>query len=226
MTSLVLIAIIVTLVVFSQAIDLRRQAEIRALMNGVLTHRGQATLDEIALAVREHKHYLRRHVADAHALRRAGHYAKALESLRLGREAIEDLAPDFLTSLRKLRHLARCVAAIVDVEPVRARAFRSTRLRGLAGIGAVLHYVLLTGSQRARLRVRFVAAAFRLALRALRVTVGRVAHRDRDVHWRRVDDLVADLGTSGDEALVATRQIAEALDAVEFGAALAHRTHT
>jgi hypothetical protein len=226
MTSVALIAIIVMLVLFSQVIDLRRQAEIRALMNGVLTHRGQATVDEIALAVREHKHYLRRHVADAHALRRAGHDAEAIASLQFGCDAVEDLAPHFLASLRKLRRLARCVSAIVDIEPVSARAFRSMQLQGLAGMGALLHYALLTGSQRVRLRVRVVAAAFRLALRALRTSVDQLVRRNRERYWRRVDNLVADLGTSGDEALVATRQIAEALDAVEFGTALAHRTHT
>jgi hypothetical protein len=222
-TGLLLIAVIMVLVTLTQVMDLRRQAEVRALMNGVLTHRGQATLDEVALLVRENKHYLGRHVAAAHRLREAGQVDAASTRLRQGSAAIQQLAPDFLAALRTLRRLARCVSAIVVVPPIRARAFQTPSLRGLAGLGAVLHYLLLTGRQRVLLRLRTAGGAFRLALHWLHTTVTRITRHDRDRHWRRLRALVADIDTTGDEALIATRQIAEALDAVEFGPILAPR---
>jgi hypothetical protein len=223
MTGILLILLVLIAVLLTQIVDLRRQAQVRAIMDGVLTHRGQATLDEIALIVRENKHYLGRHVAAARRLRRQGRQDEAVEHLRLGASAIQDLAPGFLDALHKLRGLARCVSAIVVVEPVRASAFRTTSLKGLAGVGSVLHYLLLTGRQRVVLRLRVVAGAFGLAVRWVRAATARIARRDSDRQWRRVDSLVADIGTTGDEALVATRQIAEALDSVEFGPALAGR---
>jgi len=79
----------------------------------------------------------------------------------------------------------------------------------------------LTGQQRVLLRVSLVASVFRLALRWLRTATGRIARRDTEREWRRVDALVADVGTSGDEALVAARQIVQALDALDFGVPVA-----
>lgn len=218
---LLLIAAIVTLVALSQIFDLRRQEQVRSVMDGVITRRGQNTLDEMTLLVRESRHYLERYHGWAHEHRRAGDYEEAARRLRLGCQAIEELAPDFSTALRKLGQLARCVSAIVVVEPVRAYAFRTWRLRGLAGVGAVLHYLLLTGRQRVLLRLGVVASAFRLALRWLRSSTSRIERRDSAGEWRRVDALVADLGASGDEALVAARQIVQALDAVDFSTPVA-----
>lgn len=226
MTPLLLIAVVIVFVTLTQLVDLRRQAEVRALMNGVLTHRGQATLDEVALLVRENKHYLERHVDAAQRLRAAGRIDAAAEHLRQGSRAIQHLAPEFLAALRTLRRLARCVSAIVVVPPIRAAAFQTRSLQGLAGLGAVLHYLLLTGRQRALLRLRTAAGAFRLAVHWLHTTVTLITRHDRDRHWRRVRALVADIDTTGDEALIATRQIAEALDAVEFGPVLAPRTRS
>ena len=219
-----LIVLVLVAVLLTQVVDLRRQSEVRTIMNGVLTHRGQATLDEISLIVRENKHYLGGHIAAAHRLRGQGHHDEAVERLHVGACAIEDLAPGFQAALRTLRGLSRCVSAIVAVEPVRASAFRIPSLKGLAGVAAVLHYLLLTSRQRIGLRLHVVAGAFGLAVRWLRAAVTRIARRDSERQWRRVDAIVADIGTTGDEALVATRQLAEALDAVEFGPALAGRT--
>ncbi len=221
MVPLLLIAVVVVLVTLSQVVDVRRQYEVRTLMDGVLTHRGQATLDEIALMVREQKHYLGRHMAEAYSHRSRGRRTQALASLSLGCEAIEALAPDFLTALCTLRRLSRCVSAVVVIEPVSMGSFRSPSLKGLAGIGSLLHYLLLTGRQRVELRLHIVASAFRLGVRWLRNTRDRIATRDRAALWQRVDRLVSDLGASGDAALAATRQIAEALDAVEFGRVIA-----
>ncbi len=226
MASLLLIALVLTLVTLSQVVDLRRQDEVRLLMDGVLTHRGQATLDEVALLVREQKHYLGRHVAQAHAARHAGDHAAAKASLCAGTATVAELAPGFLSALRRLRRLARCVAAIVVVDPISAHAFRTPHLKGVAAAGVLVHYLLLTGRQRVVLRLHVVGAAFRFALRQLSATTACLATGCTSTSWRRVDELVADLGSSGDEALVATRQIAEALDAVEFGGLLAPRRRT
>lgn len=221
---LALILIVLAVVVATQVVDLRRQGEVHALMDGILTHRGQATVDQIALIVRENKHYLGRHVTAAQRLREEGRVAEAADRLRLGTADIQALAPGFLQALRTLRLLAGCVSAIVPIDPVSPAAFRTRSLQGLAAVGSILHYLFLTGRQRVLLRMRVVAGSFRLALRGLQATAARIAHRDSDRQWRRADAFVEDIGTTGDEALLTTRQIAEALDAVEFGPILTQRT--
>jgi hypothetical protein len=220
---LALIVMIVAVVVATQVVDLRRQREVQALMEGVLTHRGQATVDAIALHVRENKHYLGFHVAAAHQLRADGRLVEAADRLSVGVADIQALAPGFLRALHTLRLLARCVSAIVALEPVSPARFRTSSLRTWARAGSILHYLLLTGRQRILLRMHVIVGSFRFAVRGLQAAAARIARRDSERQWQRADSFVEDLGTAGDEALLTTRQIAEALDAVEFGPILTHR---
>lgn len=225
MSVAVVVALIaVTFAALLHATDLARQDAVQRTMDGVLTRRGRDTLDEISLQVREHRHVLGAYHGRARRLRDEGRYSEAAQRLTVGCGAMEELAPDFLTSLSSLRHLARSVSVIVALGPVDAGTLATPRLRGLARTGALLHDLLVTGKQRVLLRLRVAGTAFRLALRWLRGASRRLGRRPSDVvEWRQVDRLVSDVGTVGDEALVTVRQIVQALDAVELGAAAVHR---
>lgn len=199
-------------------VDRQRQADLQRAMDGLLTRRGQATVDGLAETVDTNKYILGRYRGMAHALRRDGQYEEAAARMTVGCAAIEGLAPDFLTAVRSLRQLTRAVAVIVSPEPIAVRAFRAYELRGVAGVGHVLHHLLLTGRQQVALRLRLVGSLFRLALRFLRGATEHVTRRPEHAPaWERVDDLMADLGTAGDEAVTAARQLVQALDAVELG---------
>lgn len=191
--------------------DQRRQQEAEQIVDRLLSPRAQSTLDELTQMVSENKHVLGRHHAAAQEHRRAGEIEGAVERLRLGCAAIEQLAPDFVRALRSLRRLARTAAVIVPLPPVRAGAFRAWELRGLAGLGAFAHDLLVTGAQQMRLRLVVIESAFRLGVRALRRSTERLPRRERE--WERVDALVADLALSGDEGLHTAERILAAVDA-------------
>jgi hypothetical protein len=202
----------------THAVDLQRQESVRRLMDGLITRRGRDTLDELELVVRENRHALESSWSRAGREREAGRAERAALRLRRGCEAIEELAPDFLSGVRALRRLARTVSVIVATEPVAVHAFETSRLRGLAALGRVVHEFLLTGRQKVRLRLLVCASAFRIALRQLgRVTVGVTAQPGDERRWTHAGRLVADLGRAGDQAVVAARAIVQALDAVELG---------
>lgn len=227
MSALLLMLAIVALVAISQRSDQRHQLAVRDAMSGLLTGRGRATVDELALMVRENKQYLGHFHRMAGEAWKAADYETALQRLRLGCDAIETLAPDFLTALRALRRLTRTVSFIVDVEPARPSAYRVWRLRGLAAVGVMLHHLLVTGRQRVAMRLQFVILTFRLAVRWLRSATTRLTphpSRRAATEWRRIDGLVADLGVSGDEAVVVARHVVEALDAVSLRCPAAQRT--
>jgi hypothetical protein len=197
---------------------LQRQQSVRRQMDGIVTRRGRDTLDELELIVRENRHALEGSWARARRAREHGHHADAARRLQLGCEAIEALSPDFLSGLRALRQLARTVSVIVAAEPVSASTFHTRPLRNLAALGGVIHEFLLTGRQKILLRLRLCASAFRVALRHLRASSGRVNASPADEgRWRHAGALVADLGRAGDEAVIAARSIVQALDAVELG---------
>lgn len=204
-------------------VDRQRQDDLQRAMDGVLTRRGQGTVDRLAEMVDDQKYILGRHHGTAQAVLQDGRYEAAAARMALGCTAIEELAPDFLTAVRALHNLTRAVSVIASASPVRADAFRVRGLRGIAGAGHVLHHLLLTGRQQIRLRLGVVLTVFRLALRDLRGTTARATRRPADLPtWKRIDALVTDLGTAGDEAVVAARQIVQALDAVDLGIPARH----
>ncbi len=217
----VLLVFGVVLVAFfglTHAVDLQRQHSVRRLMDGLVTRRGQDTLDELELVVRENRHALEGSWNRAERERERGDHEAAARRLTRGLEAIEQLSPDFLSGVRALRQLARTVSVIVAAEPIPSAAFASGRLRGLAAFGRVVHEFLLTGRQKVLLRLRLCASAFRIALRHLRrVTLGVSARPGDASRWEHAGRLVSDLGRAGDEAVVAARAIVQALDAVELG---------
>lgn len=222
--ALALCVALLAVLAVTQAIDLRRQAQVRHMMDGVLTRQGQGTLDEITLLVREQKHVLEAYHDRARGLRGESAFAEAAARMVLGYRAIAGLAPDFLAAMGTLRRLGRSVSVMVAIDPVHASVFRTYRLRGLAAATAVGHHALVTGRQRILLRLRFATGAFKLALRWLGDAVSRTERRPTDVNaWRHVDALVSDLGAAGDEAVVAARQIVQALDAAELGSHVVRR---
>ncbi len=199
-------------------VDRQRQADLQRAMDGLLTRRGQAVVDDLAETVDDNKYLLGRYLGMAQALRHDGQHREAAARMTVGCAAIEGLAPDFLTAVRSLRQLTRAVSVIVSPEPISVRAFRAYELRSVAGVGHVLHHLLLTGRQQVALRLHLVGSLFRLALRFLRRATTRVTRRPEHAPaWMRVSALVADLGAAGDEAVIAARQLVQALDAVELG---------
>jgi hypothetical protein len=213
-----LAALLLAFIGVVSVVDRQRQADLQRALDGLLTRRGQEAIESLAETVDDNKYILGRYLGMAEGLRRDGRHAEAAARMAVGCAAIEGLAPDFLTAVRSLRRLTRAVSVIVSPEPISARAFRAYELRGLAGLGQALHHLLLTGRQQIALRLRLVGALFRLALRFLRGATARVARRpDHAPTWERVSLLVVDLGSAGDEAVVAARQVVQALDAVELG---------
>ncbi len=217
------VGLIVALAV-TQSIDMRRQAQVRQMMDGVLTRQGQGTLDEIALLVREQKDVLAAYHDRAQSLRADGAFDEAATRMTIGYRAIAGLAPDFLTAMGTLRRLGRSVSVMVAIDPVRLGVFKTYRLRGLAAATEVAHHALLTGRQRVLLRLRFATQAFKLALRWLGQAVSLTAQRPANTSaWRQVDALVSDLGAASDEALTTARQIVQALDAAELSSHVVRR---
>lgn len=190
--------------------DQQDQRRAQHTIDRLMSPRAQALFDEITMIVSEDQYVVGRWHERALEQRRAGDLDAARRILAEGCTQIEDLAPDFLSALHELRRLARTVAVMVALPPVRPMRFRSTRLRGLAAVGTAVHHTLATGRQQTLLRLAVVRAAFRMALRFLRRAVGQGPRRDDD--WTQVGSLVADLHTSGDEALATARRVLTALD--------------
>ena len=208
--ALVLLAVLIAVACFR---DWQRQGLLEESMDDVLGSEQQAALDEILLIVQENQQALDACHDQAREIRGEGRAREAAEWMAHGCEAIEQLAPSFQAALRTLRRLARALSAITPLAPLGAYTFGIWRLRGLAAAGLVVHHLLLTGRERMLWRLRLLGAAFRLAVRWLRRSVDRLPVHDTE--WQRIEALVRDLHTVGDEAVVTARRILLTLDALD-----------
>jgi hypothetical protein len=207
------LAILGVMILVVHALDLRRQRVIRQNMEELLADDGQAAFDEIALVVRENKHVLASYHDEAREFSREGRAEKAVEWMRDGSKAIEELAPSYLAALHTLGLLTRALSAVVPLQPIQAYAFHTWRLRGLAGAGMIAHHLLLTGKERMLLRLRLIGAAFRWGVRWLRRSTERAMARPEE--WTRIDALVADIDTTQDESQATAQRVFQTLHALE-----------
>lgn len=209
-----LVFMVIVLAAIVKLADQGRQREAEILADRMRSPRAQALLDEITLVVTENKHVVGHHHARAVEARGQQREEDARRWMRNGCDAIEGLAPDFLSALRDVRRLARAVSLIVALPPVSVVSYRAWELRGTAGLGHVAHHLLITGRQQTLLRLAVIRSAFRLALISLRAAVGLLPRRP-DASWSRIDALVKDLDACGDQGVETARRVLSALDSDE-----------
>lgn len=192
--------------------DGRRQELLEDTLEALLEPERQAAFDEIVLIVRENQQLLEGYHDEAREIRGEGRAREAAEWMAHGCEAIEQLAPSFLAALDTLRRLTRALSSITPLAPLDVYTFGVWRLRGLASIGLIVHHLLLTGQERMTWRLRLLSAAFRLGVRWLRQSSDRLSVQDAE--WQRIELLVRDLHTVGDESALTARRILLTLDAL------------
>ncbi len=118
--------------------------------------------------------------AGADASRASGDVDGAICLLGVGFTYLEDLGRERRVLLRDMALYSRLVSAIVPLPPLRPQQFRLGELRGLAGLGAVAHYLLVAGVERFRLRLWILGRGFTVAIRALVPSSRRIAAARED----------------------------------------------
>ena len=151
-----------------------------------------------------------RMTADAWALAEAAQeraeYQEAIRQLELALWLIEDCTPGRLVKLRAMTVACRQVAAVLPLPPVRPSSFKLARVRSLAGLGAILHAILVTPAERMALRARVLVAVFRLLVWTLRRAKAVAAERpDRGRAWRRFEAAMGDYWTADRECSASYR---------------------
>lgn len=140
-----------------------------------------------------------------------GATGEALRLLDAGSLLIERFAPSLRAQLRHMLDLARAASALAPVRPLRPLEFRLARLRGLAGLALVGHLLLVTTSERFRLKVRVLMCALRLVVRGAQAS-SSLARRRPERAWEEVEALCSDLTTLRRESLDVVRALLVSLE--------------
>jgi hypothetical protein len=91
--------------------------------------------------------------------------------------------------------------------PLRPARFQTGGLRGMAWLHGVLHHLLVTTSERFRLRLYILGQGIALAVRFMLRSTRRIAAAEAgsDVEWDEIAAIRGDLGTLTDESLESLR---------------------
>lgn len=181
-------------------IDRGRQQALESRMDEVLSPGAAENLAYLRHAVQSHQ-------AGVGVARRAAERAD-VERLRRAVWVVEGFAPGMWEGLRAMWALSRTVDVIVALPPIRPWVWCAWTLRGLSGVASVLHFLLVLGRERTRLRVWVISRSFRLCLRWLKTAAAQEAPE-----WSSVRNTVNDLATVGDEAQATYERVIRSLDA-------------
>lgn len=135
---------------------------------------------------------------------------EALSNLEaLARHFERTVQPNLGALLHELRVAARTVKIVAPPRPLGVAAYRLWRLRGWSGLGLLAHWLLVTGWQRVRVRVWFLARGLKVVARAVTGASLLAVRRGR---WSMtIDAAVADFGTWGGEAVTTAESILDAV---------------
>ncbi len=155
-----------------------------------------------------------RTVAEVHAQLAREQWQLSRDEALLNLEALvshfeRTVQPNLGALLVQLSAAARTVRVVIPPRPLGLAAYQLWRMRGWNGIGLLAHWLLVTGWQRARVRVWFLGRGLRAIARAVSGSAVLAAHRGR---WSStIDDAVADFDTWGREAVTTATAILEAV---------------
>lgn len=125
--------------------------------------------------------------------RQSGDLDEACRLLDVGCRSIEAFVPGRVERLREMIRLSRAISATLPARPLRPSSFELRPLAALVAVGRAAHELLVTTSERFRLRLRILARGFMLVARSLRRDTDR-ASRDT-TRWDSLARGRADLGT-------------------------------
>lgn len=124
---------------------------------------------------------------------------------------------DRVVRLRGMAVCARMVSAFVPLAPVAPAPLRLRDVSALAGIGQVLHHLLVTGAERFVLRTQVISFGLRLALRAMSRSKDGTTPR----HWRHFSDGRDDWSTLDEAHIESLRALVRSFAAERRERALA-----
>jgi hypothetical protein len=177
----------------------------------MLDPRERHWLDALRRDVETHGLLVERHVESARNAW-AEEPERALHRLRLACEALEQVVqPSLARTIAELRSVARTVAVLAPPRPLAVAAYKLWQVRGLHGVISLAHWVLVTGRERARLRVWFFGRALVSIVKAFTGAVVLQAHRER--WYMTTVDAAADLRTMQADLVTTAESILDALAA-------------
>lgn len=142
--------------------------------------------------------------------------SQAVRLLELACSVVEEATPSRLQRLRVMSRVMRMTMAILPLEAVPPAAFELRPVAAMAGVGEILHFLLVAPAERFALRLRILTVGFRMTVRVLRRSTNVAAVRPQtQAAWDTCRRALSDWSTLDQEHLRSVKALTAAL-AVEL----------
>ena len=142
--------------------------------------------------------------------------SQAVHLLELACTVVEEATPSRLQRLRVMSRVMRMTMAILPLEAVPPAAFELRPVAAMAGVGEILHLLLVAPAERFALRLRILTVGFRMTVRVLRRSTNVAAVRPQtQAAWDTCRRALTDWSTLDQEHLRSVKALTAAL-AVEL----------
>jgi hypothetical protein len=153
---------------------------------------------------------------EAFAVREEAGHTEALRVLDVGHSLVERAAPGMLRLLAAMATFSHAATRIAPTAPLRPGAFRLVPLVLIAAASHIIDNVLVSASERFRLRVYLLGHGYGLAVRYLLRDSERMIRRGSwsAAEWERIQSIHGDFETLTQELLMSLRILLSSLTAV------------
>jgi len=193
----------------------RNERAVRRDWDLLLTPRGEKVYQSIEGRVQTEMALASITYDEALSVRALGSVEEAKQLLDVGYKVIERFAPSMLQLLATMAKFSRMVSAMAPVAPLRPRDFRLTEIASVAYLGGILHQLLVSTSERFRLKLYILGQSFGLATRALLRSTRRIVHDEPEAEqeWEQVELVRKDFETLTRDSLDSLRVLLTSLSA-------------
>jgi hypothetical protein len=182
----------------------------------VLTERGERLYRRLAGRVEGDLALAVLTYGEAFAVRERAGCEEALRVLDAGHSLVERAAPGMLRLLAAMATFSHEATRIAPTAPLRPESFRLLPLVAIAATSRVFDNVLVSASERFRLRVYLLGHGYGLAVRYLLRDSERMIRRGSwsAAEWERIRSIHGDIETLTQELLMSLRILLSSLTAV------------
>jgi len=193
----------------------RNERAVRRDWDLLLTPRGEKVYQSIEGRVQTEMALASITYDEAFSVRALGSVDEAKHLLDVGYKVIERFSPSMLHLLATMARFSRMVSAMAPVAPLRPRDFRLTEIASLAYLGGILHQLLVSTSERFRLKLYILGQSFGLATRALLRSTQKIVRNEpeSEQEWEQVEHQTKDYETLTRESLDSLRVLLTSLSA-------------
>jgi len=193
----------------------RNERAVRRDWDLLLTPRGEKVYQSIEGRVQTEMALASITYDEAFSVRALGSVDEAKHLLDVGYKVIERFSPSMLHLLATMARFSRMVSAMAPVAPLRPRDFRLTEIASLAYLGGILHQLLVSTSERFRLKLYILGQSFGLATRALLRSTQKIVRNEPESNqeWEQIELQTKDYETLTRESLDSLRVLLTSLSA-------------